>query len=307
MQLSTLLKLIGIAVLFCAGNVQAIIITPDTNSTNLVNNILGAGVNLIGGTDSYTGTTNMAGTFTGGTDPVGFDSGVVLMTGDVNDIPGPNPTNSSQETEGAGFSGGPADPSQDRGQPGDADLSAIVGNSTFDASVLVFDFQFGDGSSGGNLFFQYVFASEEYIDFVDSAFNDVFALFVDGVNIALLPDGVTPVTINNVNGSNNSAFYLNNVENTDGFLNLGLDTAFDGLTTVLTATALNLAPGTHTMKFAVADTGDGILDAGVFIKAGSFSTDDPDGGNGSIPLPSTLLLIGIGLAGLSFTRRKKVI
>ncbi|MCB1829125.1 MAG: PEP-CTERM sorting domain-containing protein [Chromatiaceae bacterium] len=281
---------------------HAISLTPTTDATTLVNNIIGSGITVSAGTQTFTGITNMAATFTGGTDPVGFSSGIVLMTGDVNDIPGPNPTNSSPETEGNGGSGGVADPSQSLGVAGDSDLDAIVGTTTNDAAVLEFEFQLGDGSAVGDLFFNFVFASEEYVDYVNSIYNDVFALFVDGENIALIPGTSTPVSVNNVNGSTNSAYYRNNVNNTNGFGDLLLDTAFDGLTTVLTATKLGLSAGVHTMKFAVADTSDGALDAAVFIQAGSFSDTDP----GNIPEPTTLALMGIGLAGIGYRRRQSM-
>jgi hypothetical protein len=35
--------------------------------------------------------------------------------------------------------------------------------------------------------FQYVFSSEEYSDFSNTSFNDVFVFFVNGVNIAVVP------------------------------------------------------------------------------------------------------------------------
>ena len=62
---------------------------------------------------------------------------------------------------------------------------------------------------------------------------------------------------------------------------------FDGFTTVLTASALVQCGETYHIKIAVADAGDNILDSGVFIEAGSFSspnaidleitTSSPDG------------------------------
>ena len=80
----------------------------------------------------------------------------------------------------------------------------------------------------------------------------------------------------------------------------GLDIKYDGLTTVITATQTGLGAGMHHMTFAVADTSDGILDAGVFIQEGTFSstpTTVPDAG-------SSLLLLGIGLAGLRAWRKR---
>ena len=127
-----------------------------------------------------------------------------------------------------------------------------------------------------------------------SSFNDVFGFFLDGVNIALLPGTTTPVSINNVNNGANSAFY---VDNTTGANNV----QYDGFTTVLTASALGLSAGTHTITLAIADAGDRILDSGVFIQGGSFS-DTP---SASVPEPTTLLLLGAGLAAMGLVKKRR--
>ena len=57
--------------------------------------------------------------------------------------------------------------------------------------------------------FQYLFGPDEYYEYVDSAFNDAFAFFLNGENIALLPDG-TDVAINSVNPNKNSELYFEN-------------------------------------------------------------------------------------------------
>ena len=57
--------------------------------------------------------------------------------------------------------------------------------------MLEFDFVPADTTVS----FRYVFGSDEYNEFVDSGFNDVFGFFVDGVNCATVPETDTAVSI----------------------------------------------------------------------------------------------------------------
>lgn len=190
----------------------------------------------------------------------------------------------------------------------------MAGFNTFDAAVLEFDFTFDSGSKG-NVFVQYVFGSEEYVDYVDTQFNDVFGFFIGdssgSTNIALVPGSGDPVTINTINDVANSAFYRNNVEETTGVppltsTDLLNEVSFDGLTTVLTASISGLDTSqTYTMRFAVADGSDAALDAGVFLAAGSFSTEDPDDNDGRIPVPTPLAILGVGLLAMASRQRRK--
>jgi hypothetical protein len=162
-----------------------------------------------------------------------------LSSGDINQIPGVNFT-SNPEAIGGGSGGlGYGDDSTSTdvtglGYPGFgyAALDTLAGYQTTDASVLTFQFQFGDGSTAGNVGVRYVFASEEYIDYVTSVFNDSFGFFLDGNNIALTPGTLDPVSINTINPLMNSACYINNVDNTEGLPVANRQITLDGLTCV---------------------------------------------------------------------------
>src|SRR2546422_1530634 len=238
------------------GNSQA-----DANA--LADSILGAGIARVGDA-TLVGVADQQATFSGGATSVGFDSGIGLSSGNITQIPGSNTSCNPGETLGSNVTSNCDHLNKALFTSGDGQLPCDAnknGDTTHDANSLSLVFQFGDGTAGGNLAFNYAFASEEYIDFVNSKYNDCFALLVDGKNIAKIPGSNAEVSINNVNPTNNSAFYVNNMDNTNGYPLAGLDFQFDGRTTapvtgVLTAQAVGLGPGTHTLKFVVGDAGD---------------------------------------------------
>jgi hypothetical protein len=227
---------------------------------DMVEMLLGPGIEIAN--VSYTGVNESAGTFSGGTDIIGFDGGVVLSSGYISYLVGPNSADNKTTVLGL---------------PGDTDLDGLAGSMTWDAVVLEFDFK----PAGRTLTFDYVFGSEEYNEYANSSFNDVFGFFLNEINIektniALLPDGVTPVSINNVNGGNpygtdpQNPFYYRNNDLQDG--GGAIDTELDGLTTVLSVNA-DVIPGEwYRIKIGIADTGDPVMDSAVFIKAGSFTS-----------------------------------
>ncbi|MEZ5335294.1 MAG: choice-of-anchor L domain-containing protein [Methanolobus sp.] len=211
----------------------------DLTANDLVNLLLGENSTVVVSNITVTGSNLAIGNFTSG-GALGFDTGVVMSSGVVSDVP--NDMSFDADT--------------DNGQPGDSDLDELVGDTTFDAIVLEFDFV-PDKSS---LAFNYRFGSEE--DFMDD-YDDAFGLFVNGENIALLPDG-NPVSIFNIReGPYYEAGPLNN--------------CFNGFSIELTANA-EVTPGSlNHMKFAIADMGDEIVDAVVFIEGESFvSTTSPN-------------------------------
>lgn len=237
-------------------------ITNTLTPAQLVQNVLlGTGVTVSNVT--YTGSAASRGSFTcaGGCN-LGLGSGIFLTTGNTSS---PFAPASYHHSTGMGTAGDP-------------NLDAIVAPLlTEDAAVLEFDFSVAADS----VQFQYVFASEEYNDYVNTPFNDVFGFFISGPgitgtqNIALVPGTTTPVAINNVNNGgpypgvasgpcNNCAYYVDNVG--------GGSVYFDGFTTVLTAKSAVYPCETYHIKLAIADVNDGIFDSGVFLAENSFSS-----------------------------------
>jgi YVTN family beta-propeller protein/cysteine-rich repeat protein len=228
-------------------------LTPD----HLAQTLLGGGGGVTVSNVQFTGNPLAGGTFDGGAGSIGLDAGVVLSSGTVAGVAGPNDSD-GQSTE--------------FGLLGDADLNTLTsGGATNDAAVLEFDFV----PTSSVITFTYVFGSEEYDEYANTGFNDVFGFFVNGTNLALLPDGVTPVTINTVNGGNpsngtgpvNPAFFVGNDCTPRP---CGIDMELDGRTVTLELRA-TVNPGvTNHLKMAIADVSDDSLDSWVFIKAGSF-------------------------------------
>ena len=257
---------------------------PALTAGDLAANIIGLGVTIQNVT--FTGSNLAAGTFQGGTGIIGFESGIVLSSGNMNSIVGPN---SNDATTTQNLTGG------------DPDLQALIpGYTVHDSCALEFDFSCPTTQI---LTFQFVFASEEYNEWVNSAFNDVFGFFVNGQNIAIVPGTPsTPVSINNVNcnnpynppsGSHCSQFVNNDLSDGGGAVN----TEMDGLTLLFSATvAVN--PGLNHIKLAIADAGDDVLDSNVFIRAGSLVCGNP-GPVCELPMPALELGAGpqVGTVG----------
>ncbi len=234
--------------------------TEGVTPASLAQSLVGSGVAISNVT--YTGVAQAGGTFAGGQSIFGFDSGVILSSGAVANVVGPNCSSGI---------------SADNGVPGDTDLQALLGPSgaaTTDAAVLEFDFV----PVGNTLNFKYVFASDEYTEEV-GFFDDVFGFFVNGTNAALVPGTATPVSVNTINNGNSQDPSIP-VTNPQYFIDndiqypstASLNTEMDGLTVVLSVQVPVNAGVTNHIKLAIADTGDHIYDSNVFIATGSLNS-----------------------------------
>lgn len=122
-------------------------------ANDLATSLVASGVTI--NSVSYKGADVSAGSFTfsGQDDVLGFAEGVVLSTGAVKDVTGPNEADDTTTTTDGGS---------------DSDLAALVDGATVsDAAVLEIAFT----PNSNRVFFEYVFASEEYNEFVNSEFN----------------------------------------------------------------------------------------------------------------------------------------
>ncbi|MBV6440156.1 MAG: hypothetical protein EPGJADBJ_01819 [Saprospiraceae bacterium] len=247
--------------------------TPPFTPQNLITNIfLGDGVEVTNIT--YNGEPAAVGYFTGGTQAVGIERGIVMTSGAVESSGGVFGTVGCNET-GSDFA------STDNGIfTNDPDLAALTTASIRDLSVYTITFIPTDSM----LSFRYCFGSEEYPEFSCSPYNDVFGFFISGpnpaggnytnTNIAIIPNTTLPVTINNLHPAN--AAYPNcNPLNAQYYNNNNLSNAqpsYDGFTDVFTAEAKVVPCQSYTIKLAISDASDGVYDSGVFLEAKSFGT-----------------------------------
>lgn len=240
-----------------AASVGQVVVDNTLTPQQLVEDVL-LGEGVVATNILFSGNPAQIGSFnaTNGNFPI--EEGLVMSTGDVTEVPG-----AGGDFASTGYS-----------QTQDPDLNLVSSALTRDAVVLQFDFV----PTGDSISFNYIFGSEEYPEFVNGGFNDVFAFIISGpgfngpfsnggVNLATLPGGVTPVTIDNVNDNTNSQYYVNNGS---GGAN---GVVFDGYTVSLRAEAQVECGETYTIKLAIADAGDNIYDSGVFIEARSFSSN----------------------------------
>lgn len=268
----------------------------------LVQNVLlGPGITASG--ISYTGDPASRGYFDGSASNIGFSSGVILSSGDISDAEGPNDSPGSFGTGSL---------------PGDPDLDIIMSVSSYDAAILEFDFI----PTSDTIKFRYVFGSEEYMEYVGggSNINDGFGFFISGpgisgpftngaMNIALIPGTSLPVTMNNLNLFNNSAYYFDNGNGLgSGTAPDGTTVQYDGFSVPLTATAIVQCGQTYHIKLAVADGFDHVIDSGVFLEEGSFASTGhvvitPSTGSGGFPgMNDTTIYEGCGSASIVFDR-----
>jgi hypothetical protein len=170
----------------------------------------------------------------------------ILTTGNVQLADDPNSSPSSGLDQNGGIR---------------TDGSHLRGNTDFDASVLKVDLL---APAGANcLTFDFKFFSEEFPEFVNTAFNDAF--------IAELDASTWTTNGNAIIAPNNFAFdptgnviSINAAGNTSMTAGQPAGTTSDGATPLLSAST-QVTPGAHSLYLSIFDQGDQIYDSAVFL------------------------------------------
>lgn len=213
---------------------DALTITPTNDPSALANALLGSGQAITLLSVSYSGSAQASGTFVDG--PLGSGSGALFTSGTaMNAMPPNNAPNTTANNN----------------LPGDPLCNAMIpGYMSFDATKLTVVFELAPGFTG--ISFKSIFGSEEYPEYVNTTYNDVYGAYLDGVQVAFDANG-NPITINGP--------FFNSVNVVKPPAN-GLE--YDGSTDLLTTLA-QTAPGVHTLELVICDAGDRNYDSGVLI------------------------------------------
>jgi len=237
--------------------IEAVLIDSDCITNVTVTNVVGGDFS---GTDQSYGFFDATGTI------FPFESGIVLSTGRLVNVPGPNNSLSDDNAPNWG---------------GDADLEfALNETNTINATILEFDFT----SLASQVSFRYIFASEEYQENNPNScqFSDLFGFLIRPTigqsqyeNIALVPDTDTPVKATTVTPGVPGSCPPENETYFGSYNGVNSPINFNGQTAILSATA-NVVPNqSYHVKLVIADEQNFRFDSAVFLEAGSFqlSTD----------------------------------
>lgn len=241
--------------------------------------LIGDGINVSNIT--FTGSEEQIGYMSGAGGVFSVDAGVVLSTDNALNLTDPV----CGENLCTGCLGGGVD--QDLLNVANS-VPPLIGqsftvSSVNDLCILEFDFE----AAGDSISFNYVFGSDEYLEWVNSTYNDIFAFFLSGpgitgpyaspagfpdgaINIAQVPDSdpLLPITISSVNDVTNPMYYI------DNFNNEGI--CIDGYTQTFTAEAQVQCGEIYHIKLAIADGSDSALESFVILEDGSFSSNAID-------------------------------
>lgn len=183
---------------------------------------------------------------------LGIGNALALSTGSIYDMATPNNSPST---------------SSNWGLPGDTDLAAITSNTfnnSYDACIVEFDAV----PAYNNINFKFVFASEDYPENLNPAYQDNCGVFISGngitgkKNLALVPGTSTPVNAASVNATTNASLFIDNTG--------GSTFQYDGFTTIIKGSVATVPQSTYHFKIGIVDLGDVAYDSGLLIDSSGF-------------------------------------
>lgn len=228
-------------------------LTYQTNATamQMANAIFGDGV--VVNSASYTGDNNSKAIYSNGQLAPGVvpsNTGVILSTGRVTDFTQSN----GDPNRNVGTSTDTSGPNNN------AQFNTLAGSSTFDAAWLDVTFT----PTGNMMTMRFVFASEEYPEYINSNFNDVVGVWINGQSVPMVVNGGT-ASVNNINGGTQQNLFVDNT--TDAY-----NTEMDGFTVTLSLSIPVNAGVQNTIRIGIADVGDAGWDSNLLIAGDSLQT-----------------------------------
>jgi hypothetical protein len=196
---------------------------------------------------------------------LGMKSGLVLSTGKIESAFDPNYNNSTTTIF-------------NKAKAFDSNLQKLLdsyngelGQNYYDLTTIEFDLII----ESETLVFNFVFASEEYPEYVDSGYSDIFAFFlsgptiVDTINLAKIDN--KPISVATINANKNSDQYKSNGTGTTPSINNEIQ--YDGLTTKIQIQHSISPHKVYHLKILIADIRDALYDSAVFIENESLSAN----------------------------------
>jgi gliding motility-associated-like protein len=262
-----------LALVMVSSGIIAQVVVQAVTPVQAVDLLVGSGVQYSNVT--FTGDPLQLGSFTGAGGMFQIPAGIVLATDPAENIQ----LNSTFPVMTSPVSGEPDLLDIANSVPPLIGQTFSVGSAN-DVCILEFDFI----PNGDSLIFEYIFGSDEYLTWVNSSFNDVFAFFIAGpgisgpyqapvgfpdgsANIAFIPntDPQIPITISSVNNVLNTQYYIDN----PGIA----DIALNGYTVTMQAYAPVTCGQTYHIRLAIADGSDTALKSVVAFQEDSFSSN----------------------------------
>lgn len=214
--------------------------------------------NVVGG--NFNGTDQSYGYFDASGTNFPFQNGIVLSSGRLQNVDGPNTSLSDDDAPN---------------WSGDSDLEqALNETNTLNATIIEFEFT----AIADQISFRYLFASEEYQEGDDSTcqYSDLFGFLIRPAaastytNIALVPGTTTPVKVTTVHPEIPGGCAAENEAYFGSWNDATAPINFNGQTAILEATTTVIPNETYHVKLVIADEQNYRYDSAVFLEAGSF-------------------------------------